>query len=70
MRFECYRPDEYHVLLHIDCIINFNVDYMQKHMERKMDAKSHMDYVCLLGRLVSSNIPANDFVRLKRSVKE
>ena len=46
VRFECYRPDEYHVLLHIDCVINFNGNYMQKHMERKMDAKSHMDCVC------------------------
>lgn len=46
VRFECYRPDEYHVLLHIDCIINLNGNYMQKHMERKMDAKSHMDCVC------------------------
>lgn len=64
--FEYYRQNEYRMLLHIDYIVNFNGDYMQKHMERKVDTEPCLDYMCGFGRDVSSNIPDNDFVRLEK----
>ena len=66
MLFEYYGQDEHYMLLHIDCIINFDGSYMQKHMERKVDTEPCLDYMCGFGRDVSSNISDNDFARLEK----